>query len=1093
MFEMRRSPKRILLSCSLIAFMVASGIPAGICGASSESLPSGSDGRTVTDSPLDLIIPEDEVYDLFGSHNYTRSIQINGTLNVTSYNGIDNSTGTLILKAPMITIGPLGVIAAGGRGYGGGGGGTAQSSTTSLGGKGGKNGLGGNGAAPQASVTASGGGGGSNGGLGGVVTTYGNGGAGTPFKGGDGGTYSSYTYSGKGGTGYGGGGGGGYSASSYGGGGGGGGGTGGMDSPEKPGAKGGGPFGGNGGLTTSSQYSIILNAMNGGYLDVETNGETSPRDLNVYRGSGGGGGGAASQQTGGGGGGGAGGGSVSLFADQILSISGAIYTRGGGGGAAGSYNSATNALYVGGAGGGGAGGGIMLNANRVVMAGTLDARGMERNIPAMNNSGTIKIFYSQKFISGPCYSAMVFTNSKPKMNDLLEPESGTQTVVRPTFKWSKAYDEEENPVTYQVQVSTSPSFASIKLDRTGISGEQFTPDMPLLGKEFYWRVRASDPFGAGPWSDTWKILVDSYPPKSVMDPLPEFMVSSTFTLSWTGLDNIAVWYYLVYYSDNAGPYQQWTKTMNTSCEFTGQDGHSYSFYSQAADTSDNLEGVPSLPDAQTTIDLSPPETWFVNPAPFQNRPIFQVSWNGTDRTSGVGGYSIFASDNGGPFNLWMANVPETTALFRGVNSHEFSFYIIGRDLAGNVQSAPMPQDIWKTKVDASAPITSFMPSKPFFGTDPVYISTDTIISLGAASDYSGIRSTQYILDGNETLNFTRPFNESVPGLHNITIWSVDNTGNQEAPNTISFWVDAGTPTSSLAFIGPNFTREGTFYVSPDTMIFVSSSDDASGVNHVSMIVDGVPMNYQTPFKLTKGGLHTIRCYAVDNVGHMEEERTENVIVDIWPPSTLPDGPTGMQRRTVKITLTGTDLESGFAQYYFRITEKGDTPMGFTPGSEILLSARDDHSTDGTFIVDYYGVDNVGNQAAFKSVEVTIDTMASMTVDLKPSVTVDQNTLTVKGTAEPGASLLINGKFVLVKNDGTFSYPVELGRGRNKIVISMTDAAGNAVSETHFATYTPSDELPPWFIPLAVVVILAVATAICMMAFMRARRVKGAKF
>jgi hypothetical protein len=226
---------------------------------------------------------------------------------------------------------------------------------------------------------------------------------------------------------------------------------------------------------------------------------------------------------------------------------------------------------------------------------------------------------------------------------------------------------------------------------------------------------------------------------------------------------------------------------------------------------------------------------------------------------------------------------------------------------------------------------------------------------------------------------------------------------------------------------------------------------------------------------------------------MEEERTENVMVDIWPPFTLPDGPTGMQRHSVTITLSGTDLESGVAQSFYRITKEGDTPMGFSPGSEIVLATMEDHSTDGTFTVDFYSVDNVGNQESFRSVQVTIDTLASMTVDLKPSVTVDQSTLRVKGTAEPGAALLINGKFVMVSNDGTFSYPVELGKGKNKVIVSMTDAAGNAVTETHYATYVPSDNLPSWFWPLTVVVCLTVAASICMMVFMRSRRMKEAEY
>jgi hypothetical protein len=1085
MFEKRRSPKRILLSCLLIAFMVASGIPAGILGASQESSPAGPEPRVVTDTAADLFIPEGESYELFGLHSYSRSITINGTLNITAYNGVDNKTGTLTLKSRTITIGPNGNINGDGRGYGGGGGGTSQASTTAPGGKGGVLGMGGNGAAPMTGLTSGGGGGGSNGGLGGTGSYPGL--PGTSAKGGDGGPYSSYI-PGKGGIGYGAGGGGGFSGSTNGGGGGGGGGTGGMDAAEKSGALGGGPFPGTGGTFSTSGYTVLMDAKNGGYLFCETNGDVS-LDLNVYRGSGGGGGAGAALNTGGGGGGGAGGAAISITADGNLVVAGTITSLGGGGGTGGYYSTGSTATYVGGMGGGGAGGGILLGGLKLVMAGTLDNRGRIGKNLSIINGGTVKLFYSDLFMPGTVYKGMMFSNARPKIKDLLEPVSGTETVIRPTFKWDQVEDPEGDTVVYQVQVSTTSDFASIRHDQAGIADDEYRPTTPLLGKEFFWRVRAWDPYGPGPWSEPWQILVDNSPPTSVMDALPEYSTIDTFNLSWKGSDNTGVWYYMVYYSDNAGDYQLWVQTLNTSCEFTGLEGHMYWFYTLAADISENVEIPPVVPDAQTSIDSSPPDTWFVSPAPYQTRPIFQVGWNGTDPTSGISGYSIYVSDNGAPFHLWLDNTPQTAALYRGQENHEYAFYIIARDTAGNVQPAPKPQDIWKTRVDASAPVTTFLPTKPFFGGDPIYITPETNISLGATSDYAGLMITRYILDENETLNFTGPFNESDPGLHNITVWSIDKAGNQEKPHTIRFWVDVETPRSSIAFIGLNATREGIFYVSADTQIFVESSDEASGVNRTVMTVDGVPMEYSTPFKLARGGIHTVIYYAVDNVGHREEERTETVIVDIWPPSTLPEGPTGMQKKAVKMVFKGTDLESGYEQSFYRVTAKGDTSMAFTAGGEVILPAKDDHSSDGTYTIDYYSVDKVGNAEAFRSVEVTIDTLASMTLDLKPSVTVDQNSLVVKGTAEPGANILINGRYVLVKSDGSFSYPMELGRGKNKIVVSMTDAAGNAVSETHVVTYTPSDELPAWYIPLVVVTILALGTAVSMMVFMRMRRMR----
>jgi len=46
---------------------------------------------TVTDTAENLIIPAGETYTLSSSHTYANSIQINGTLYITPYNGLTNT------------------------------------------------------------------------------------------------------------------------------------------------------------------------------------------------------------------------------------------------------------------------------------------------------------------------------------------------------------------------------------------------------------------------------------------------------------------------------------------------------------------------------------------------------------------------------------------------------------------------------------------------------------------------------------------------------------------------------------------------------------------------------------------------------------------------------------------------------------------------------------------------------------------------------------------------------------------------------------------------------------------------------------------
>ncbi|MCG2726469.1 MAG: hypothetical protein L6420_09530 [Elusimicrobia bacterium] len=72
---------------------------------------------TITDTPQELIIPQNETYVLIGSHSYTNQIKINGILYVGGYDGSADS-GRLSLISPSINISSTGKILADGRGYG---------------------------------------------------------------------------------------------------------------------------------------------------------------------------------------------------------------------------------------------------------------------------------------------------------------------------------------------------------------------------------------------------------------------------------------------------------------------------------------------------------------------------------------------------------------------------------------------------------------------------------------------------------------------------------------------------------------------------------------------------------------------------------------------------------------------------------------------------------------------------------------------------------------------------------------------------------------------------------------------------------------
>jgi hypothetical protein len=84
-------------------------------------------------------------------------------------------------------------------------------------------------------------------------------------------------------------------------------------------------------------------------------------------------------------------------------------------------------------------------------------------------------------------------------------------------------------------------------------------------------------------------------------------------------------------------------------------------------------------------DTTPP-TSRVAPLPASSTSTsIGLTWSGQDEPggSGIASYTIYVSDNGGPYTPWLSNTAETAGTFSSQIGHTYSFYSVARDKAGN--------------------------------------------------------------------------------------------------------------------------------------------------------------------------------------------------------------------------------------------------------------------------------------------------------------------------------------------------------------------------------------------------------------------------
>ena len=91
------------------------------------------------------------------------------------------------------------------------------------------------------------------------------------------------------------------------------------------------------------------------------------------------------------------------------------------------------------------------------------------------------------------------------------------------------------------------------------------------------------------------------------------------------------------------------------------------------------------PHIFNTVDASLPTSTVLALPATTNRNVFPVQWGGADAYggAGIGGFDIYVSDNGGPWQLWQQNTPYWEQLYVGECGHTYAFYSVARDNVGN--------------------------------------------------------------------------------------------------------------------------------------------------------------------------------------------------------------------------------------------------------------------------------------------------------------------------------------------------------------------------------------------------------------------------
>jgi hypothetical protein len=253
-----------------------------------------------------------------------------------------------------------------------------------------------------------------------------------------------------------------------------------------------------------------------------------------------------------------------------------------------------------------------------------------------------------------------------------------------------------------------------------------------------------------------------------------------------------------------------------------------------------------------------------------------------------------------------------------------------------------------------------------------YTESPTItLTAGDEQGGSGVRQTQYRINGGPPQDYDGAFEVDREGDLTVEYRSIDNAGNAEDFKPIALKLD-GTAPSTTADVDPDSPRgNGEWDDGPVTVTLTGRDGEGSGVDVTQVhFGNGQWATYSGPVTIAQDGAHAVHFRSVDTAGNAEDEQVLELQVDRTAPASAATltsaapGSNNVHRAPVTVTLAAADgAGSGVAATEYRL----DNSAWQAYGGAFTVSAVGGH------ILEYRSRDVAGNLENAKELTFAITT------------------------------------------------------------------------------------------------------------------------
>jgi len=185
--------------------------------------------------------------------------------------------------------------------------------------------------------------------------------------------------------------------------------------------------------------------------------------------------------------------------------------------------------------------------------------------------------------------------------------------------------------------------------------------------------------------------------------------------------------------------------------------------------------------------------------------------------------------------------------------------------------------------------------------------------------------------------------------------------------------------------------------------------------------------------------------------HGSPQQTQNPTQTIILPPTLDPLPVATKSSSLVVSGSG---QSGLTAIVY-VNDAETKNISVTKSG--MFATQLTNLKDGTNTISAKLMDNQGNLSDLSNVLTVEIKQKQPTLNVtspsdNTSILGDNNIVTISGNTDDNTTVTVNGRFIVIKSDNSFSYQYALGTGQTKLTVIATDEAGNTTTVERNVTY-----------------------------------------